>query len=67
MRVEGKEDIPKAQHEEELIEAFEAMSDSAQERFLRFTQRLAQKPAGMAISPEQMQVMLDNDTDVPRH
>lgn len=51
--------------EQEFLDACDAMSDADRERVLRFAQRLANKPEGMALTEKQMQAMFDNDSDFP--
>lgn len=51
--------------EQAFLDACNEMSDVDQERILRFTKRVANKPAGLELSPEILQYMFDNDCDIP--
>lgn len=57
--------FPRTPQEEALLDALDDMDQITQERFFRFATRLANKPEGMELSTEQLQTMLDNDTDIP--
>jgi len=50
-----------------MRECWAVMSDEGREKFVRFAERLARLPAGLDPTKEQLDRMVESDSDFPLH